>query len=220
MEAGPRPPEDRAKQALFRVREKLSERLKQIETGYLSERQDDVVNRFRALAEKHDYETIIAEGENHPEDAAVLLYVGMAHHFLGQFAAAHSSYWESLYRRSDLKEASIVFVCLGSLLEDQMRYPEAVNLWRIASKCNPENHMPYLNLMQNFCRRGEMDEVCAEGRKLLAALNKISDPTKRARINEVVRSILSKKEQLEAFRSSSDPRVVSCREELLLVVDN
>lgn len=218
MAARPMSPEDRAKQTLFRIREQLSERLKQVETGYLSERQDDVVNRFRALAEKHDYETIISEGQDYPDDAAVLLYMGMAHHFLGQFAEAHSSYWESLYRRSDLKEASIVFVCLGSLLEDQMRYPEAVNLWRIASKCSPENHMPYLNLMQHFCRRGMMQEVCTEGRKLLAAIEGIAEPDRRAHINEVVRSILDKKEQLEAFRSSSDPEVVSCREDLSFAV--
>ncbi len=210
--------DDPAKEALFRVRERISEKLKQVETGYIDERQDAVVNRFRELADKHDYETIIAEGSDYPDDPAVLLYVGMAHGFLGHFDEAQSSYWESLYRRSSLKEYSIVFVCLGALLEDRMRYGEAVNLWRIASHCNPENHMPHLNLMQHFCRNGQMEEVCREGRRLLTALESVSDPERRKHINAIVRSILGKKEQMEPFRASSDPKVVACREALCQAV--
>ncbi|KPJ60400.1 MAG: hypothetical protein AMJ46_06470 [Latescibacteria bacterium DG_63] len=205
------PPDDSTREALLRVREKISERLKQIETGYVTRRQDPIINRFRQLAEKHDYETIISEGRSYPDDPAVLLYVGMAHHFLGHFADAQASYWESLYRRSSLEECSIVLVCLGSLLEDQMRYEEAVNLWRLASHCNPDNHMPYLNLMQRFCRENRMEAVCEEGKRLLAAFERIRDPERRERIGEIVRSILQKKEQLASFRSSSDSRVVTCR---------
>jgi|GEM_PF-2297978 len=211
---------DPTRQALLRVRERISERLKQVETGYLKRRQDGVVNRFRALADKHDYETIIAEGQDYPDDPAVLLYVGMAHHFLGHFSQAHTSYWESLYKRADLKEVSIVLVCLGSLLEDEMRYDEAVNLWRTASHCDPENHMPYLNLMQRFCRTGEMESVCEEAEKLVSILENISDPERRAHVNAVVYSILKKKEQLEPFRTSSDPGVVACRKSLFRQVQH
>lgn len=220
MVAKPSSSDDMGRQALLRIREKISERLKQVETGRLSRRQDAVVNRFRELAEKHDYETIIAEGKGYPDDPAVLLYVGMAHHFLGHFAEAQSSYWESLYRRSNLKECSIVFVCLGSLLEDQMRYEEAVNLWRIASKCDPENHMPYLNLMQRFCRDGKMEAVCEEGKKLLRVLESISHSAKSKRIKAIVRSILEKKEQLEPFRISTDSQVVACRKALFQAVND
>lgn len=212
------PSDDPTRRALLRVRGKISEKLKQVETGYLKERQDTVVNRFRALADRHDYETIIAEGQGYPDDPAVLLYVGMAHHFLGHFAEAQASYWESLYRRSNLKEVSIVLVCLGSLLEDEMRYEEAVNLWRIASHCDPANHMPYLNLMQRFCRNEQVEKVCDEGKKLLTVLEHISDPEQRTRINTIVRSILEKKEQLEPFRTSSDPQVAACRKSLFQAV--
>lgn len=210
--------DDLTKQALLHVRGKISEKFKQIETGHLKRRQDTVVNRFRELADGHDYEAIIAEGKSYPDDPAVLLYVGMAHHFLGHFTEAQYSYWESLYRRSDLKECSIVFVCLGSLLEDQMRYEEAVNLWRIASRCNPENHMPHLNLMQRFCLDGQMGEVCEEAKRLLTALERISDPKQRKHVNAIVRAILEKKEQLEPFRSSFDSQVVACRKALLQAV--
>jgi hypothetical protein len=206
--------DDPTRQALLRAREKISERLKQVETGCLKKRQDGVVNRFRALADKHDYEAIIAEGHRYPDDPAVLLYVGMAHHFLGHFSDAHTSYWESLYRRADLREVSMVLVCLGSLLEDEMRYEEAVNLWRTASHCDPENHMPYLNLMQRFCRTGEMGLVCEEAKKLVSTLKGISDPERRLHVDAVVCSILEKKEQLEPFRASSDPEVAACRKSL------
>jgi hypothetical protein len=219
MEVKSGEPDGSAKRSMLRVRGKLSDRLKQVETGYLGKRQDDTVNRFRELAREHDYETIIAEGAEYPDDPAVLLYVGMAHHFLGHFRDAQSFYWESLYRRSNLRECSLVLVSLGSLLEDQRRYEEAVNVWRIASQCDPGNHMPYLNLMQYFCRMGAMERVCEEGERLLAALTQIDSEERRRQVGDSVRSILTKKEQLEEFRRSSDSSVRACRERLFRALE-
>ena len=210
-------------EALKRFQEAIEERLKQVHTGRMGDLPDDRVRRFRTLIAAKRYREVIEEGTHFLDASAIACQVAACHHLTGNLDEALSTYLLALsYPSSDDAFRAMILNNIATWLDDRRLHSTALTVWRTAASIDPDNPLAHLNLMQRILAQEKDDEARELAEKLLARLHELrgKDPDKFQKAAESTIRVLSKADQMERFRSSTDPKTVEIREALLRLTAN
>jgi tetratricopeptide (TPR) repeat protein len=173
---------------------------------------------LQALAKAKRYREVIEEGADSIDDPIVACQVAGCHHVLGNLDAALSTYLLALSNTgSDDELRSMILSNIGTWLDDRKLYSTALTLWRKAATLDLSNPLTYLNMMRRLLAQENDDDARELAETLLARLKELQkqDTDRFRKAAESTLRVLSKAEQMERFRSSTDPKTVAAREALL-----
>ena len=210
-------------EALKRFQEAIEERLKRVVTGRMDELHNERVKRLRSLIDERRYREVIEEGSQFLDDSVIACQVANCHHAMGNLDEALSTYLIALGNTtSDDVLRAMILNNIATWLDDRKLYSTALAVWQNALSLDPDNQLIYLNMMRRLLVQENDDDARRLAETLLDRLTELQkrDAGRFQKAAESTLRVLSKAEQMERFRSSTDPQTVTVREALLRLIAN